>query len=80
MDKRDDRNKISNEVEQYCGNKEKLKVDEQIKLQKTCTEHVKPQDSPCSSTNYEQNEEARNIQRNSATHEEAERSFYGKLH
>jgi hypothetical protein len=72
MDYGDDRNQISNEVEQHCGNRENLKVDEQTKLQKTCTEHVKRQDSSCSSTNYErnQNEEARNFQRKSATHEE----------
>jgi hypothetical protein len=72
MDYRDDRNKISNEVEQYSGNRENLKVDEQTKLQKTSTEHVKRQDSSCSSTNYErnQNEEARNFQRKSPTHEE----------
>jgi hypothetical protein len=65
-----DRNKISNEVKQYCGNKEKLKVDEQITLQKICTEHVKRQDSSYISTNYEQNEEARNFQKKSATLEE----------
>jgi hypothetical protein len=31
---------------------------------------VKPQDPPCTSTNYEQNEEVRNFQRSSATDEE----------
>jgi hypothetical protein len=52
MDNKDNRNKMSNEVEQHYDNKKKLKVDKQIKLQKKCTEQVKPQDSPCSSTNY----------------------------
>jgi hypothetical protein len=70
MDNKDNPNKVSNEVEQDCNNEEKLKVDEQIKLQKKCIEQVKPQDSPCSSTNYEQNEKAGNFQRKSATHEE----------
>jgi hypothetical protein len=32
MDNKDNRNEISNELEQYCVNKESLKVDEQIKL------------------------------------------------
>jgi hypothetical protein len=69
MDNRDDRNKTSDKMEQHCDNKEKLKVDEQIELQKKCTEQIKPQDSPCSSTNYEHNEEARHMRRKSATHE-----------
>jgi hypothetical protein len=56
-------------MEQHCDNKEKLKVDEQIELQKKCTEQMKPQDSPCSSTNYEYNEEARDLRRKSTTHE-----------
>jgi hypothetical protein len=67
MDNKD--NKISNKVKQNCDNKEKLKVNEQIKLQKTCTEHVKSQDSPSTSTNYEYNEEDRILQRKSTTHE-----------
>jgi hypothetical protein len=66
IDNRDDCNKM----EQYCDNKEKLKEDEPIKLQKKCTEQVKPQNSPCSSTNYEQNEKARHLRRSkSASHE-----------
>jgi hypothetical protein len=69
MDNKDNRNKISNKVEQHCDNKEKLNVDERIKLQKKCTEEVKQQDSPCSSTNYEHNEEARKLWRKSAGHE-----------
>jgi hypothetical protein len=56
-------------MEQHCDNKEKLKVDEQIELQKKCTEQMKPQDYPCSSTNYEYNEEARDLRGKSATHE-----------
>jgi hypothetical protein len=70
MDNREGRNKISNEMEQRRNNKRKLKVDEQIKLQKKCTEKVKQQDSSCSSINYEHNEENRNLPRKSATHEE----------
>ncbi|XP_068913159.1 uncharacterized protein [Tenebrio molitor] len=65
MDDKDTANKICNEMEEHCDNKEKLKVDEQIELQKKCTE----QDSPCSSTTYEHNEEARNFQKKTATHE-----------
>jgi hypothetical protein len=69
MDNRDDRNKISNEMEQCCDNKEKLKVDEQIKFQQKCTKRVKRQHFSWSITNYEHNEEARNFRRKSATHE-----------
>ncbi|KAH0819682.1 hypothetical protein GEV33_003109 [Tenebrio molitor] len=47
--KEDNRNEISNELEQHCDNKESLKVDEQIKLQKKCTKQVKPQDYLCGS-------------------------------
>jgi hypothetical protein len=47
--KEDNRNEISNELGQHCDNKESLKVDEQIKLQKKCTKQVKPQDSLCGS-------------------------------
>jgi hypothetical protein len=65
MDDKDTGNKICNEMEEHCDNKEKLKVDEQIELQKKRTE----QDSPCSSTNYEHNEEARNLQKKTATPE-----------
>jgi hypothetical protein len=65
MDDKDTANKICNEMEEHCDNKEKLKVDEQIELQKKCTE----QDSPCSSTTYEHNEEARNLQKKTAIHE-----------
>jgi hypothetical protein len=70
MDNREGRNKISNEMEQRRNNKRKLKVDEQIRLQKKCTEEVKQQDSSCSSINNEHNEENRNLPRKSATHEE----------
>jgi hypothetical protein len=70
MDNREGRNKITNEMEQRRNNKGKLKVDEQIKLQKKYTKGVKQQDSPCSSTNYKHNEEDRNLPRKSATHEE----------
>jgi hypothetical protein len=69
MDNRDDRNKISNEMEQCCDNKEKLKVDEQIKFQQKCTKRVKRQHFSWSITNYEHNEEAPNFRRKSATHE-----------
>jgi hypothetical protein len=69
MDNKDDPNKISNKMEQYCKNNEKLKVDEQILLQKKRTEEVKQQDSPCSSSNYEHNEETRDLRKKSATHE-----------
>jgi hypothetical protein len=69
MDNKDDCNKTSNEVELDCGNKEKLKVDEQIKLQKKITEQVNREDYPCTSTNYEHNEEDRKLQRKSAIHE-----------
>jgi hypothetical protein len=69
MDNKDNRNKLSNEVKQHCDNKRKLKVDEQIKLQKKCTEQVKRKRSPCSSTDYEDNEDARKFRKKSNTHE-----------
>jgi hypothetical protein len=70
MDNKDNRNEISNELEQHCDNKESLKVDQQIKLQKKCTKQVKLQDSLCGSKlNYEHNEEPRNLWSESATHE-----------
>jgi hypothetical protein len=70
MENKDDRNEISNELEEHCENKENLKVKEQIKLQKKCTKQVKPQDSRCANKiNYEHNEEARNLRSESATHE-----------
>jgi hypothetical protein len=75
MDNKGNRNEITNEDGQCCGSKGKLKVDEQIKLQKKCTEEVKQQDSPCSSTNYEFNEEVRNIRGKSAPHEKKKGVF-----
>jgi hypothetical protein len=69
MDNKDNCNKTSNELELDCGSNEKLKVDEQIKLQKKITEQVKSEDSPSTSTNYEHNEEDRKLQRKSAIHE-----------
>jgi hypothetical protein len=69
MDNKDNCNKTSNELELDCGNNEKLKVDEQIKLQKKITEQVKSEDSPSTSTNYEHNEGDRKLQRKSAIHD-----------
>jgi hypothetical protein len=71
MDNRDDRNKISNEVEQCCDNKEKLKVDEQIKLQNKFTKQVKRKYSASGSTD----EDARKFRRKSASHEKQEGGF-----
>jgi predicted P-loop ATPase len=65
MENKDNHTEISNEVEDCCNNKEKLKVDVQIKLQKKCTKQVNQPDSPCSNTNYEHNEEALNLPRKS---------------
>jgi hypothetical protein len=56
-------------MDQDCDNKEKLKVDEQIKFQKKCTEEVKLQESPCSRTHYEHNEKAPNLWGKKTTHE-----------
>jgi hypothetical protein len=67
MNNKDDRNKLSNEMEQSYNNTEKLKVDEQIKLQKKKSEQAKRQDSSSSSTNHEHNKEARKLRGKSAT-------------
>jgi hypothetical protein len=69
MDNNDNRNNISDEEEQRCDNTEKLQADEEIKLQKKCTEQVKRKHSPCSSTDYDHKEDGRKLRRKNATHE-----------
>jgi hypothetical protein len=56
-------------MDQDCDNKEKLKVDEQITLQKQCTGEVKQQESPCSRTHYEHYEKAPNLWGKKTTYE-----------
>jgi hypothetical protein len=69
MDNRDDRNKISNGVEQCRDNKEKLRVDEQINLHNKLTKQVKRKYSGST------DEDARKFRRKSASHEKQKGDF-----